>query len=276
MSEFKDRISLTLNRKILNVKSVERDESGEIVSMEVEVIRSDDEGLRQKGTQLNAESLTKVVNSMIEKALDKTIDKTIDDMLTDIKKLELDIEKINVPKKTFENFTLPQTGFLGSIYHWEIVSGQGILLEGENAIINRQNDEDLVILVLHAINGSSNITKKYEVIVPRFYIPENVETENYRVSVFPDGSCAGVDYIFTTVDANSVFVVENEYSDYFSVTPEIQGEQLCITVFAGGCPLEGGTGEVTCSVRVDDATDGITSKIINITVEFTDSVEGED
>ena len=54
MSEFIDRVSSTLNHKILDVKSVERDESGEIISMEVEVIRNDEEGLTQEGTHLNA------------------------------------------------------------------------------------------------------------------------------------------------------------------------------------------------------------------------------
>ena len=35
MSEFIDRVSSTLNHKILDVKSVERDESGEIIPRKV-------------------------------------------------------------------------------------------------------------------------------------------------------------------------------------------------------------------------------------------------
>lgn len=65
MSEFIDRVSSTLNHKILDVKSVERDESGEIISMEVEVIRNDEEGLTQEGTHLNATTLNAIINDMI-------------------------------------------------------------------------------------------------------------------------------------------------------------------------------------------------------------------
>lgn len=65
MSEFIDRVSSTLNHKILDVKSVERDESGEIISMEVEVIRNDEEGLTQEGTHLNAATLNGTINNMI-------------------------------------------------------------------------------------------------------------------------------------------------------------------------------------------------------------------
>ena len=66
MNEFKDRVSSTLNHKILDVKSVERDESGEIISMEVEVIRNDGEGLTQEGTPLNADNLNNIVKGMIK------------------------------------------------------------------------------------------------------------------------------------------------------------------------------------------------------------------
>ena len=73
MSEFIDRVSSTLNHKILDVKSVERDESGEIISMEVEgtriisetKIKNNEEGLTQEGTHLNAATLNGTINNMI-------------------------------------------------------------------------------------------------------------------------------------------------------------------------------------------------------------------
>lgn len=275
MNEFKDRVASNLNRKkyIIEENTVERNECGELISFVAEEIRYDIPEQGNEGTPLNAESLTAIIKNMIEEALDKTVSH----MLTDTEKLELDVAKVIVPPKTVGNFTLPQSGLFGSVYNWEVLSGQGILIDGENAIINRHDTEQLVTLVLRATNGSSNMTKEFEVVVPGVCIPEDVETVEKFVSVFPDGSSAGVRTIYTTANNNSVFVVENEYSEYFSVTPVRQeGDQICITIYAGACPLEGGTGEVICRVRVDDVTDGVTSKLINITVEFTDSVEGED
>lgn len=54
MSKFENRESQTLNYKILDVKSVERDESGEIILMKVEVIRNDTPNEGKEGTPLNA------------------------------------------------------------------------------------------------------------------------------------------------------------------------------------------------------------------------------
>ena len=66
MSKFENRESSTLNYKILDVKSVERDESGEIISMEVEVIRNDTPKEGKEGTPLNAESLNAIIKQMIK------------------------------------------------------------------------------------------------------------------------------------------------------------------------------------------------------------------
>lgn len=66
MSKFENRESSTLNYKILDVKSVERDESGEIISMEVEVIRNDTPKEGKEGTPLNAESLNEIIKQMIK------------------------------------------------------------------------------------------------------------------------------------------------------------------------------------------------------------------
>lgn len=272
MSKFENRESSTLNYKILDVKSVERDESGEIISMEVEVIRNDTPKEGKEGTPLNAESLNTIIKEMINEAIGNTMDY----VFTTNEKLYKDLKNISLPEKTIVNFELPQVGELKTIFQWSVPANSGIEIENSIAKIQRKNEEQIVTLTVVASNGEDEDTKEFVIIVPGVNIPEDVETENHSVSVFPDGSSAGVRTIYTTAKDNSVFVVENEYSEYFSVTPVRQGDQVCITIYAGTCPLEGGTGEVTCRVRVDDATDGVTSKLINITVEFTDSVEGED
>lgn len=272
MSKFENRESQTLNYKILDVKSVERDESGEIILMKVEVIRNDTPNEGKEGTPLNAESLTAIIKDMI----DAEIDNMMDYVFIGNEKLCKDLIKISLPEKTIVDFELPQVGKLKTVFQWSVPVNSGIEIENSIAKIKRKNEEQTVTLTLFACNGEDTATKEFIVIVPGVNIPEDVETVEKFVSIFPGGSSGGVSTIYTTVQDNSVFVVENEYSDYFSVTPVRQGNQVCITIHAGACPIEGGTGEVTCRVRVDDATNGVTNKLINITIEFTDSVEGED
>lgn len=66
MSEFINRTGLNLNKKILNVSKVTRNQSGEIITLEVEVIRNDEDGLMVEGTPLNASNFNNIINEMID------------------------------------------------------------------------------------------------------------------------------------------------------------------------------------------------------------------
>ena len=125
MSKFENRESQTLNYKILDVKSVERDESGEIILMKVEVIRNDTPNEGKEGTPLNAESLTAIIKDMI----DAEIDNMMDYVFIGNEKLCKDLIKISLPEKTIVDFELPQVGKLKTVFQWSVPVNSGIEIE---------------------------------------------------------------------------------------------------------------------------------------------------
>lgn len=63
MSEFKDRVGSGLNKRILEVESVERNQAGEISKIYAKVSRNDTASI--SGTSLNATTLNAIINDMI-------------------------------------------------------------------------------------------------------------------------------------------------------------------------------------------------------------------
>ncbi|MBS5853439.1 MAG: hypothetical protein KIC61_07435 [Staphylococcus sp.] len=63
MSEFKDRVGSGLNKRILEVESVERNQAGEISKIYAKVSRNDTASI--SGTALNATTLNAIINDMI-------------------------------------------------------------------------------------------------------------------------------------------------------------------------------------------------------------------
>ena len=175
MNEFKDRVSSTLNNKILDVKSVERDESGEIISMEVEIIRNDSEGLTQEGTPLNAESLNEIINEMIHDQIYKS----------DEDKVNEDKEKLTIALFVTDNFTLPLLGYNHSNITWVVESGEeSISVAFGGAIIVKRNQNTEVSLRAIISNGEATTSKLFNVtilaegsIVP----PTDFSPKNYNI-----------------------------------------------------------------------------------------------
>lgn len=69
MSEFENRAGSGLDKRVLEVESVERNQAGEIAKIYVKVSRNDTAST--PGTQLNAESLKTIIESMIDEAIKK-------------------------------------------------------------------------------------------------------------------------------------------------------------------------------------------------------------
>ena len=61
MENFENRISNNINKKILDVDRVERNQAGEIIKIYGEILRDEGE-VTEEGTRLDAESLNQVVN----------------------------------------------------------------------------------------------------------------------------------------------------------------------------------------------------------------------
>lgn len=86
--KFEDRVGTNLNKKILEVESVERDQAGEITLLEVKEFRNDGEGLIQEGTPLNAEKMNDIVSAMASSVF-KDILKKVVGITYDEKKVSL-------------------------------------------------------------------------------------------------------------------------------------------------------------------------------------------
>lgn len=159
MNEFKDRVSSTLNHKILDVKSVERDESGEIISMEVEVIRNDGEGLTQEGTQLNADNLNNIVKGMI-----KDVISTLP--LTDETIVNIDKKYLKIPTIVIENFDLPLLGDYGSTIEWLSSDTNIIKINNSVAEVTRDLKTKTCTLTAKIRKDTFEGTKSFIITVP--------------------------------------------------------------------------------------------------------------
>ena len=73
MTEFVNRRGINLNKKILEVEEVTRDDSGEIINLLVKEIRND-LPVAEEGTPLNAESMNSIIGNMISENTYKIFD----------------------------------------------------------------------------------------------------------------------------------------------------------------------------------------------------------
>ena len=86
MENFENRISNNINKKILDVDRVERNQAGEIIKIYGEILRDEGEVI-EEGTRLDAESLNQVVNYLAEQKVYDTL-KAIEDTIEDSDKLQ--------------------------------------------------------------------------------------------------------------------------------------------------------------------------------------------
>lgn len=159
MNEFKDRVSSTLNHKILDVKSVERDETGEITSMKVEVIRNDEEGLTQEGTPLNAEGLSNAVKSMINDVV--SLLPLSDEFIVKVDKMYL-----KIPNEVVSNFELPLVGDYGSVIEWQTSDTDVIQIKDSFAEVTRYLTTKSCTLTATVRKGNYEETKTFMITVP--------------------------------------------------------------------------------------------------------------
>lgn len=125
--KFENRIGTNLNKKVLEVENVERDESGEITLLEVKEYRNDEVGLVSEGTPLNASSMNEVVKGMIFDVIGK-LDPTPH------QRIQIARMYLEIPSVATSNFDLPIEGAIGCSISWSVV-GSGITIRGSRAIV---------------------------------------------------------------------------------------------------------------------------------------------
>ena len=74
MNEFKNRVGSNLNKRILKVDKVERNEAGEIEKLYVSITRNDSPYENGDGTPLNAATLNGTINNMINSQIKKALE----------------------------------------------------------------------------------------------------------------------------------------------------------------------------------------------------------
>ncbi len=303
MNKFVDRKTQFPNRKILEVKRVERDETGELKTMCVEETR--DEGkITEEGTPLNAGTLNQIIskiegiktyiteefvpekikkekediiNNLVPKMIEKERDILIHILCTDEQKVKLDKARINIPTTVFFDFYLPTKGFSESNIEWEIQSGTAITIQNGLATVNTTNTNQKVNLIATITNGSAVDYRVFEINIPPMEDASGYEEMRETISMIPDGSSASIAEINIQLDENSGFVVENEHEDLLIVEATMnEKNELKIRVSCSSLPVDCGIREFNFIVRVGDKTTGQYTKWIYCTVDVIESISPED
>ncbi len=285
--KFVDRDTEFPNRKILEVKRVERDEAGELKTMCVEETR--DEGkITEEGTPLNAKTLNQIVSKIegiktyiteefVPKMIKEEREILIDALCTDEQKVKLDKARINIPTTVFFDFYLPSKEFFGSNIEWKIQSGEAITIQNGLAIVNTTNANQKVNLVATITNGNAVDSRVFEIDIPSIEDASGYEESRETVSVIPDGSSASIGGINIQLDENSGFVVENEHEDLLTVEASMnETNELTIVATCFSLPVDCGIREFNFIVRVGDKTTGQYTKWIYCTVDVIGSISPED
>lgn len=303
MNKFVNRNTEFPNRKILDVKSVIRNDIGEIKEIHVEEMR--DEGqIYQEGTPLNAEVMNQIIQEVAKEevrqkieenndAVEQTIhiekenivkniipqmireerDKIFQLFFTNEQIIELDKSKIGVPTTAYFNFRLPEEGVLGTTFEWKVQSGTGITIKDGIAVVERTRADQRVTLTLTATNKEEVVEEEILVFVPAIQYATDYKESTETFSILADGSSTSISSITTQIEENSCVVIENEYDDLFEVQTSIDRDNiLTISVFVGANLVDCGISEFCFTVRVDDQTTGLTHQIIHGIVECIESI----
>ena len=103
MNWFENREGNNLNRKVLEVEKVTRDGTGEILSLEVKVIRGDD-SIEKVGTPVESDSFNTIVKGMIKEGLYKL-------GLTDKQKNQYQVNNIEIGFEVIDSDTIVLPAF---------------------------------------------------------------------------------------------------------------------------------------------------------------------
>ena len=220
-----------INKKILNVNEVTRDESGEITVLKVTEIR-DDLPVINGGTPLNAESINYIINNMINSSissnneyllsavnelLNQRVYECLHSFFTDEEIVIIDYNKLTLPSEVFRSFVLPKRG-LGLPIIWS-ASGSGIVVNNYNAIVNRTSVDQIATLTATLSCGNYTTTKAFNVTVLAIeYDTSYTNYDTHIFSVFPDGSSSSIsNYTIPNLNGQIYSVVLNNYSECFDV-----------------------------------------------------------
>lgn len=173
MENFENRISNNINKKILDVDRVERNQAGEIIKIYGEILRDEGE-VTEEGTRLNAESLNQVVNYLAEQKVYDTL-KAIEDSIDNL------VESHSIITNTKVNFELSNDLNEDVSIRWEVLEGEGVELskDANSTLVSVSREAEDKVIKLKAIYSHRwiEITKVHSVTVIGYIMAELVQDE---------------------------------------------------------------------------------------------------
>ena len=88
--------------------------------------------------------------------------------MTDLEKVNEELNEISLPSEVTSDFDLPSVGSNGSSISWSKVSGTGITITSNIAIVTRADYNQTVVLKATVTKGSATITKTFNITIPKY------------------------------------------------------------------------------------------------------------
>lgn len=168
MNNFEDRQSKNINRRVLTVDSIEKDENNEIKEMVVTIGRADEE-ISVIGTELTATNISSIVNNRISEIINNSNNQND----SEVQILNYILNNLNVPTTATYTFDLPGE----DIITWSIndLNVSCVVLEG-NTVRFLSVSEDVTVNFLATCTINSTIVTKVFPILLKFQ--ENIITQS--------------------------------------------------------------------------------------------------
>ena len=282
MSSFTNRKSSNLNKKILKVNDVTRDESGEITKLKVTEIR-DDLPVSNEGTPLNAENMNRIINEMIGEHTHQIFDILIyHSLLTSSQVRDMDKSLLTLPSEVFKDFTLPSHGFCGSNISWNISNtsnNNAFTQDGNNIHVKRLSNDAYIYLVANIYKVYDEREQKNFTVVVKGITddPDNFSTVNKYIDIIPyDVDVEDSDYECEELVNDTDVVVYNSHSSYVDVIYRIEDNHLYYCL-KGKLDLSNNCfTSIQVKIRMDNNQNGNTMKLIDVLAFNTESTDPED
>lgn len=168
MNNFEDRQSKNINRRVLTVNSIEKDDNNEITEMVVTIGRADEE-ISVIGTELTATNISSIVNNRISEIINNSNNQND----SEVQILNYILNNLNVPTTATYTFDLPGE----DIITWSIndLNVSCVVLEG-NTVRFLSVSEDVTVNFLATCTINSTIVTKVFPILLKFQ--ENIITQS--------------------------------------------------------------------------------------------------
>lgn len=221
MSEFINRVGSNLNKREFQVTEIVRDNLGEIVTIKANMLRSDDSVITTEGTELNKESLTSIIESMIDGAINE---------LRSVPTSVVDLDKNNLilADSITEGCTLPSVGVNGSNITWIVVSPSTVSISDNVVSLLGGESVEATLRATISKNGCS-------------------ETKDFTVTVEKDED-------IIDIDRNNLVIPLVLTSNVTLPTSGINGSSISWSVVGQGLVLQNNTLVVTRTTSNQSAT----------------------